>query len=58
MSLSLVGPAVFEGTYYSEIHVPQFRLEMTVNQTDLTLVNTVHSVYTEVIYIELSVKLK
>ncbi|XP_048752215.2 uncharacterized protein LOC125663853 isoform X2 [Ostrea edulis] len=37
MSLSLVGPAVFEGTYYSEIHVPQFRLEMTINQTDLTL---------------------
>ncbi|XP_061197839.1 uncharacterized protein LOC133205957 isoform X1 [Saccostrea echinata] len=36
MSLSLVGPAVFEGTYYSEVHTPQFRLEVTVYQPELS----------------------
>lgn len=35
LTLSLVGPAVFEGVYYSEVHVPQFRLEMTIYQPDL-----------------------
>ncbi|XP_078338617.1 uncharacterized protein LOC111132219 isoform X2 [Crassostrea virginica] len=35
-SLALIGPAVFEGVYYSEIHVPQFRLEMTFYESELS----------------------
>lgn len=38
--MALIGPAVFEGVYYSEIHVPQFRLEMTFYESELSQVKT------------------
>ena len=36
--MALIGPAVFEGVYYSEIHVPRFRLEMTFYESELSQV--------------------